>query len=422
MNLNIVFLFFEFLLLVFLAGFASAEETAITTITDAQYVKTKKGKNKKDKRITFLIEKKEKIVSCTLIATNFFNMLLSSIVTIFTIEVIGILYLPLTTAITAIFIIIFAEIIPKTIATHNAMAIIKKTSFILYILYVLSYPLVFLFSHLSYLIIAFLRLFYKEEKEKISEEKINEFINISREDGAIINLEEKLLKKAVHLKNIKIRSLMTKTSKIVYVTEGASYKELIETFRKSNFSRLPILSKDKKSFLGLIHYKDVLFSLNTKEDIKGIIKKPIFIAENANVFSVIKVMNSKRRSMVFVIDDEGDILGLLTMDDIVALICGKAKDEYIHIKENVEKEKIVFLDNDDIEIDPAISLSELNEKLGTHFASSYYDSLSGLILEKTEYLPKEGDVIMIDSYKIKIKKLKGAKINSIIMSCSTCKE
>ena len=115
MNLNIVFLFFEFFLLVFLAGFASAEETAITAITDTQYIKTKKGKNKKDRRTTFLIEKKEKIVFCTLIATNFFNMLLSSIVTVFTIEVIGILYLPLTTSITAIFIIIFAEIIPKTI-------------------------------------------------------------------------------------------------------------------------------------------------------------------------------------------------------------------------------------------------------------------------------------------------------------------
>ena len=126
--------------------------------------------------------------------------------------------------------------------------------------------------------------------------------------------------------------------------------------------------------------------------------------------------------MVFVIDDEGDILGLLTMDDILALICGRAKDEYRHIEEKIEKEKIIFLDNDNIEIDPAITLAELNEKLGTHFVSSYYDSLSGLILEKTEYLPKEGDVIMIDNYKIKIKKLKGAKINSIITSHTTCEE
>ena len=139
----------ELIILLFLAGFFSCTETAITAITYTEYSKIKKVPKRKERRITYLIDKKDKIVSTTLIATNFINMLISSIVTVFTIETVGVVYLPLTTIIATIFIIIFAEIIPKTLATHYSMAIIKKSSFFLMLCYTVSYPIVLFFSYLS---------------------------------------------------------------------------------------------------------------------------------------------------------------------------------------------------------------------------------------------------------------------------------
>ena len=250
----------EFLILLFLAGFFSCTETAITAITLAEYNKIKRGRKQEDKRIAYLIDKKEAIVSSTLVATNFINILTSSIITVFTVETIGSMYLPIATIITTVFIIIFAEIIPKTLATHYAMNIIKKSSVFLMLCYFINYPIVLIFSYLSKIIVSFIGLFNNEAKHKMTEDELKEIFNISREDGALVNLEHTLLKKAVHLKNLKIKNIMTKVHKIISIKEDSSFVNMVKIFRESNFSRLPVTSKDGKTFLGLIHYKDVLFN------------------------------------------------------------------------------------------------------------------------------------------------------------------
>ena len=117
------------------------------------------------------------------------------------------MYLPIATIITTIFIIIFAEIIPKILATHYAMNIIKKSSILLIFCYFINYPIVLIFSHFSKAIVSFIKLFNKEAKHKMTEDELKEIFNISREDGALVSLEHTLLKKAVHLKKLKIKNI-----------------------------------------------------------------------------------------------------------------------------------------------------------------------------------------------------------------------
>ena len=341
----VLFLVAEFLILLFLAGFFSCEETAITAISDIEYRRIKKSEKRREKMIASLIEKKEKIVSSTLIATNFLNMLISSIVTVFTVEIVGSIYLPITTGITTIFIIIFAEILPKTLATHSPLAVIKATHFLLYISYIISSPFVLFFSFFSRFTLFILHLFTKNkgELDGMNEKKMDELIDISKEDGILASVEETLLKKAVLLKKITANEIATPISKMVCIKEDVSYNEIVSTFEKSHFSRLPVLAInaphmysekenqiDKNSFLGLIHYKDVLFALASKQfseknfEVKHIIKSPIFISNTLDVLSILTLMNEKKRNMIFIIDNEDRVSGLLTMDNIFSLLCGKS--------------------------------------------------------------------------------------------------
>lgn len=408
----------EFLILIFLAGFFSCTETAITAITEIEYNKIKRGRSKKEKRIAYLIERKEAIVFTTLIATNFINILISAIITVFTVEKIGAVYLPIATIITTIFIIIFAEIIPKILATHYAMNIIKKSSILLIFCYFINYPIVLIFSHFSKAIVSFIKLFNKEAKHKMTEDELKEIFNISREDGALVSLEHTLLKKAVHLKKLKIKNIMTKSHKITSVKEDASFMDIVSAFRESNFSRLPVMSKDGKVFLGIIHYKDVLFNFKGNPSIKSIIKSAIFIPESSSVFSIIKVMNKEKRNMVFIIDDEGDVLGLLTMDDILSVICGKGQDEYKHeteAKESKGEQDIKYISYGLFSVKPSVFLNELNDALSLSLHSANYDTLSGLILEKCQYLPKEKEEVLIDGVKFKIEKINGSKIEEVVL-------
>ena len=348
----------------------------------------------------------------------FINILISAIITVFTVEKIGAVYLPIATIITTIFIIIFAEIIPKILATHYAMNIIKKSSILLIFCYFINYPIVLIFSHFSKAIVSFIKLFNKEAKHKMTEDELKEIFNISREDGALVSLEHTLLKKAVHLKKLKIKNIMTKSHKITSVKEDASFMDIVSAFRESNFSRLPVMSKDGKVFLGIIHYKDVLFNFKENPSIKSIIKSAIFIPESSSVFSIIKVMNKEKRNMVFIIDDEGDVLGLLTMDDILSVICGKGQDEYKHeteAKESKGEQDIKYISYGVFSVKPSVFLNELNDALSLSLHSANYDTLSGLILEKCQYLPKEKEEVLIDGVKFKIEKINGSKIEEVVL-------
>ena len=201
--------------------------------------------------------------------------------------------------------------------------------------------------------------------------------------------------------------------------------DIVKVFRESNFSRLPVTSKDGKIFLGLIHYKDVLFNFKENLSIKSIIKSAIFIPESSSVFSILKVMNKEKRNMVFIIDDEGDVLGLLTMDDLLSVICGKGQDEYKHeaeARESDGEKEIKYISNGVFKIKPSVMLNELNDALGFSFHSANYDTVSGLILEKCQYLPKEKEEVIIDGVKFKIEKINGAKIEEVTVDISDKKK
>ena len=133
------------------------------------------------------------------------------------------------------------------------------------------------------------------------------------------------------------------------------------------------------------------------------------------LFGIIKIMNKEKRNMVFVIDEDGDVLGLITMDDIVSIVCGKVEDEYKHETIAKKEEKLTYLENGEIRASSNISITALNEALGSHFKSEYYDSLSGSILECFQYLPKEGEVITLENVSFKIESIKGSKIESVII-------
>lgn len=404
----------EFILLLFSAAFFSGSETAITAITHTEYRALKKSRNKKDKKLLRLIEIKDKIVTTTLIGTNAVNMLLSSLVTAFTINNFGSYYVPLAAAITTVCIILFAEIIPKAIAACRAVSFSRNCASMLGFCCKIIFPLVAFFSFLSNMVIAVLSGKQRGTTKKvISEDQLKDLVKISREDGAFETSGHILLNRAIHLRNIKIRNIMKKRADISYLNISDTNEEIIKTFRSSKFSRLPVLDSDNNVF-GLVHYKDILFYMtNGKEiNIKEIMKTPIFIPETVNIFSVIKAMNAKKRNMAFVIDEHGYFTGLITMDDAVSAILGKTQDEYSHTEIN-PLQKLKVLDQEHIRIPGDMQISQLNDLLNTDFSSLYYDTVGGLILEKAEYLPDEGTKIEIGKMEFTIEKIKDRKIVSV---------
>ena len=426
--MNLILISIEFLFLLFCAAFFSGTETGITAITRSQYKAIKKNKTKTNKRIAFLIEKKDEIVSATLIGTNFVNTLSASLVTAFVLTNYGQKAIPIATAITTILIIIFAEIIPKAFATKKPVELTKAASRILCGTRLILKPVVLIFSFMSQFII---KAFSKNKQNipsSLSEDYLKTLIDISLADGAFQTGEHTLIRRTVQLHELKLHSIMTKKDDIIALNINSSMQEMFDTFKKTMFSRLPIFDTEKDNIIGIVHYKDLLFFRknisetnknvpSSRIQIKKIIRPAIFIPKTANIFSVLKTMRKNKKNMAFIIDEYGKTAGLITIDDISSAIFGSIEDEYSKSKADPIK-GISIIDGSHIRIPAEISIVKLNRLLKTDFHSDYNGSVGGLILEKAEYLPKEGETIKIGKIEFTVEKTENSKILTLVADIS----
>ncbi len=269
----------------------------------------------------------------------------------------------------------------------------------------------------------------------MNEDYLKTLINISFEDGTFGQGEHDLIKRAVQLHELKLDGIMTTHEKIVGVKVDSSLEDLIKVFRETKFSRLPVFNSSNGNIEGLLHYKDILFYIKEKADkydasdiseyekavnnseIKNLIRPTIFIPTTANIFSALNTMSKNKKNMAFVIDEYGSCKGLITIDDISAAIFGSIQDEYSKQTENPAEEMKV-IDPEHILIPANISLVKLNEIFSCNFNSVYNNTLAGLILEKLEYLPKEGDFIKINNVNFKVEKIEGSRIIYVLAELS----
>ena len=328
--MEVVWLAVEIIVLLCCAAFFSGSETAVTAISRPEYRSLKKNMQKSAQRLARLVEIKDHIVIVTLIGTNFVNMLSSGLITAFTLTAFGAYAVPVATAVITILIIIFAEILPKALATEQALAFGKRASLPLLACYTVLRPVSVLFALLSKGIIALLSLTAAEKPAVLHKKDLQLLVRISQQDGALKAGEEALLQKAILLQNVTLRTIMTPRSRITAVNIQDSFETLIRQFCTSRFSRLPVYNEDARTVQGIVYYKDVLFSLYAKKTkrLDELIKPALFIPEHTSLFSVIETMKAHRQNMAIVLDEHGAVAGLITEDDITAAVFSHTEDAY----------------------------------------------------------------------------------------------
>ncbi|PIE98030.1 MAG: hypothetical protein CR988_05245 [Treponema sp.] len=411
----------EVVILLISAGFFSCTETAITAITATEYRKLNQNP-KKNKLTIKLIQTKDKIVSTTLVGTNLMNNLLTSLVTAFTIS--HFKNVPnakiISTAIIAFLVIFFAEILPKTFATARALEITKFSSNILNFFRILFFPVTWTLGVISKYVLRLFAFFHRDKNSSLTKEQLRALIDIGSEDGAVNDDAQNLLTGAVRLRDLKLKEILKQRANIKGVYVNASIPEIIKIFRESKFSRLPVFgSKDANAIIGIIHYKDLLFKKDSGiTGIAEIKRDAVYVPATASVFSVIKTMNKEHVNMVIAIDEHGETAGLVTMDDITAAVFGTVKDEYYENDGHTLKQKITPIDNTHLKIDGETDLYTINEALNVSLHSNHYNTIAGLLLEKAEILPDEGETLTIEKIMFTIEKIDERKIISVIADIS----
>jgi Mg2+/Co2+ transporter CorB len=394
-----------------LSGFFSGSETGMMAANKIKLRNLSKKSKTSAKRALELLKKPDQLLSAILVGNNFANILASAIVTIIMIDYFGGNVL-LGSVILTIVILIFSEITPKTMATIKPESFATRSSFILNILIYIFKPIIFFTNFLSRLI---LKLFKLDAKDASLNENLNteELKTLLEESGELIPKQyRKMLSSVLGMEELVVEDIMIPTSEIIGIDINEDYENATKIITSTEYTRLPVYQDSIDNMIGILHLKDshsFLENFNkNNQDYKKILQKTYFVSQSTLLMKQLREFLSNNQSLGLVVDEYGEIEGLISVEDIFKEITGTFGGD----KEELEKE-FTKLKDGSILTDGNSKIRELNNYLNWRIPEDNAKTINGLITEYLDQIPQANLCIEIENYRFEILELDDNLISKI---------
>lgn len=378
-------------ILLLLSAFFSGSETALTTVNKLR-IRTLADDNVRGaKTVSKLIEDTSKMLSAILIGNNIVNISASALTTTFVTNQFGSQWVGLVTGLLTLLILIFGEITPKSMSALYAERVALKVAGPICLITKLLTPLIFIINKIC---VGLLRLMHMDPNAKatmMTEEELRTILDYSHEEGVIESEERRMITNVVDFGDSLAKDVMVPRIDMVFASVDFTYDELIETFEKEKYTRLPVYSETRDNIIGIVNLKDVFFYKGSKEDfnIVDIIREPYFTYEYKKTSELLIEMRRNSISLAIVLDEYGATVGLITIEDLLEEIVGEIRDEY----DEDEEDSIKAVSENEYIVDGYTKLDDINEALGLNLESDDYDSIAGHIIYLLDHLPEEGESV-----------------------------
>ena len=392
-------LFSVLLFLILVSGFFSGSETGLMSLNRYRLRHLVDKKNKGAIRAFNLLKKPEKLIGLILLGNNFVNILASAIATIIGIRLFGEAGVLVATVILTIIVLVFAEVTPKTIAAMHPEKFALPATLILEPLLRLLYPFVWFVNLSSKIIFKIFGIQHTTSSDKLSSEELRIVVNEAA--TMIPKGHQKMLLSILDLEKVTIDDIMVPRNELIGIDLDDDWSDIIKQLTETQHTRLPVFEGDIDHIIGVIHIRRALrfFHMEdaTKDDFRKIIREAYYVPAGTPLNTQLLNFQRKRRRYGMVVNEYGDILGLVTLEDILEEIVGEFTTDPSSTRKDVHiKEDGTYL------IDGSITVRELNKLLHWKLTTEGPKTLNGLIIEYLEHIPEPGTSMLLDNYPIEI--------------------
>lgn len=384
------------LILLLLSAFFSSAETCLTTVNKVRMQSMAEDHVKNASTVLKLVEKPTQLLSGILIGNNIVNLTASSLTTSYAIRLAQRNGLPISasvftgiaTGVLTVVILIFGEIVPKSLATVNAEKLALIYAKPVYALTQILRPVSFLMNQFSFGLLKLLRVDVSP-RPAITENELLTMVNVSHEEGVIEREEREMITNVVDFGDSLAKDVMVPKMDVEFANVDFTYQELLECYSKKKFTRMPVYKESRDNILGIINLKDIFFYEGSHEDFKisEVMREPYFTYEYKKISELFFEMKKESIPMAIVLDEYGATAGLLTIEDLIEEIVGEIRDEY----DGYEEDEITRLDDENYILLGVAKLDDINEQLGIDLESEDYDSIAGHIINLLDHFPKTGE-------------------------------
>ncbi|MCL9683830.1 HlyC/CorC family transporter [Legionella maioricensis] len=399
--------------LIFLSGFFSGSEIGMMSINRYKLRYLVKKQNKQAIRVNQMLARPDRLLSVVLIGNTLANIVASTIATLIGQRFYGDAGVAVATALLTLVVLVFAEMTPKTLAAIYPQQVAFASSLPLKILQWIFAPLVQAISLISN---GILRLFgisiNRIQKEALTGEELRSVVH---EAGGLLPIEHKsMLISLLDLEQATVEDIMVPKADIVGIDLEQPWLQLLEQLETAQHTRLPLYRGSIDNLVGMIHARDVLnLALEHKLDLDTLLKiadPPYFIPEATPLNIQILNFRKMRRRSCFVVDEYGDILGLVTMEDILEEIVGEFTTDIAALSRDITPQ-----DDGSVIVDASSTLRHLNRMMSWNLPLIGPRTLSGLIIEYLGYIPPADSCLTIENYRIEILKVSDNTIKGVKM-------
>ncbi|MFT6632564.1 MAG: CBS domain containing-hemolysin-like protein [Bacteriovoracaceae bacterium] len=392
---------------VLLSAFFSGSEAAIISIPTKRIKQLIEDNPKSKGAFTFLSEKPSELLTTILIGNNFVNIFVASLATTIAQRYFEDDAISYSVGITTVLILIFGEIIPKTFMRNHSERLAVPVIRILQAWYFLLFPVVKTFMFIIKIVLG---EHASLQEKMITKDDIEFMVGEAEKDKTIDSKQIDLLTSILEFPTIKVKDIMTPRSSVHAIKSDSNFKEIVELVRDVQHTRYPVYAEDLDDTIGFIHVKDITFASSAERgdafNVTKYINDPFFVYEHMKIQAVFDHMNRKKVHLALVKDENGLVVGIVTLEDIMEEIFGEIQDEHDDENDVISKEAHENLE-EGVTVPGSISLRDLDGEYDVKIPlNDNYSTLRGFLLDMLgNNFPKEGNILFWEGLSFELLKV-----------------
>lgn len=412
-NISTQMLFIVLGILILISAYFSGSETGMMSLNRYRLRHLEKEKHKGAKRVSKLLKRPDRLIGLILIGNNLVNIAAASIATVIGIRYFGDVYgMLVSTVVLTLVILIFAEVTPKTLAALYPEKIAFPSSILLTLLLKLLFPLVIAVNWITNGILMLLGISSEQrEQHSLSSEELRTVVN---ESGSLLHEQDQsMLMSILDLEKVSVDDIMIPRSELVGIDVNDDWKKIQKQLTQANHTRVLLYRDNIDDVVGYIHARDALKLLSksqfTKATLLRAVRELYFIPEGTPLnIQLLKFQHAKER-LGLVVDEYGDIQGLVTLEDILEEIVG----DFTTTMTPTPSEEVTLQPDGTYLVDGSASIRDVNKEMSWELPTDGPKTLNGLIIEHLEDIPQNNLSVRIAGYPVEIVEVSNNRIKIV---------
>lgn len=401
--------------LIIISGLFSGAETGLTAVSKGKIYKLKMSGDKRALMVTQLRSDKDALIGTLLLGNNAVNILASSLATSLAISLYGNQGVIYSTIIMTLLVLVFGEVTPKTYAFYNAEKVSLLVARPLVLLVKIFSPLT---KMVQVMVDAFMRLLGMSKKNTdtlTASEELRGAIEMHHREGRVVKRERDMLGSVLDLTDTEVGEIMVHRKKMLTVNIDQTPPKLIAQVLSKNHTRIPVWKERPDNIIGILHTKSLLKLMHSKKgkiknpDIMKTVAAPWFVPETNTLSNQLLQFRKKRMHIAIVVDEYGDLVGLITLEDILEEIVGQIDDEH----DSTNAVRIKKSQKGYIDVDGEMSIRDLNRQMDWALPDDIATTIAGLIIHESETIPSVGQKFVFHNFSFKVMKRKGNQVTLV---------